>query len=375
MNIRFLTAGESHGKALVGIIEGLPSGLSLEESAINGELKRRMKGYGRGGRMKIESDKAKLLSGTRHGKTLGTPVAILIENKDFKIEKLHSINSPRPGHADLAGALKFGEKDIRNILERASARETAARVAIGAACRALLSEFAIDAAGHVLSIGEICSAPPSDFNKIKEFSEKSPVRCADKNSGKKMRDEIDKAGASGDTLGGTFEVRIKNVPPGLGSYSQWDKRMDAILAMAFMSIPGVKAVEIGAGTRSGSTRGSFLHDEIFFNKRSGKIIRKTNNAGGIEGGITNGEEIVIRATMKPIATLRTPLSSINLNTKAPKKAQVERADVCVVPACCVIGENISSIEIAKAMIEKFGGDSLTEMKRNYNGYMKSVKKF
>lgn len=354
MRIRYLTAGESHGKALVSIIEGIPKGLTLDQGFINKELRRRMQGFGRGKRMRIEKDEAQILSGGRKGKTLGSPIAILIKNKDFKIESLHSISSPRPGHADLAGALKFGERDIRDILERSSARETASRVAAGAVAKILLKDFGIKLSSEVLMIGGIKS------------STRGALRL--------MRLEIKKAKAFGDTLGGIFEVTAKGVPAGLGSYTQWTGRLDGNLARAIMSIPGVKGVEIGLGFSMAGERGSSVHDEIFFNKRLGKFTRKTNNAGGIEGGISNGEDIVLRAVMKPIATLTKPLQSVNIKTKKPQKAQVERADVCVVSSAGVIAESVSAIEIARAFAEKFGGDSIAEMKRNFEAYIKELKR-
>ncbi len=374
MDIRYLTAGESHGKALVSIVDGIPAGLKLDAKFINSELARRMKGFGRGARMRIEKDKVEVLSGTRKGKTLGSPIALLISNKDFRIESLPPISRPRPGHADLAGALKFGEKDIRNILERASARETASRVAAGAVAKTLLREFGIDFLSHVTSVGRIVSRRRLSFAKIKNTVEKSPVRCAETSASRLICLEIEKAKRDGDTLGGIFEVIARGVPAGLGSYAQWDRRFDAALAGALMSIPGIKGVEIGLGFGAARERGSAVHDEIFFNAKLGKFYRKTNAAGGIEGGITNGEDIILRAAMKPIATLVKALDSVNMKTKKKAKAQVERSDVCVVPSAGVIAESVTAIEVARAFREKFGGDSLAEMKRNYQGYMKQLKR-
>ena len=375
MRIRYLTAGESHGKALVSIIEGIPAGLKLDRSFMNGELSRRMKGYGRGGRMKIERDRVEILSGIRKGKTLGSPIALLVKNRDFKIENLRAVNCPRPGHADLAGALKFGERDMRNILERASARETASRVAAGAVCKLLLSEFGVDFASHAVVIGGITSDPAElSFARIKSLSERSNVRCVEKEASKLMRLEIDRAKDSGDTLGGVFEVIIKGVPPGLGSYTQRDKRLDSSLAGAVMSIPGIKGVEIGAGFGVSFARGSEIHDEIFYDRKKKVFIRKTNRSGGIEGGVSNGENIVLRAAMKPIATLMNPLVSVNIRTKKRTAAQVERSDVCVVPAAGVIAESALSVEIARSFMEKFGGDSLAEVRRNYGGYIRQVRR-
>lgn len=375
MSIRYLTAGESHGKALVSIIEGIPGGLKIDIKFINAELARRMKGFGRGKRMLIEKDKVEILSGTRKGKTLGSPVALLISNKDCRIEALASISCPRPGHADLAGALKFGEKDIRNILERASARETASRVAAGAVFKMLLGEFGIEFLSHVTAIGRIMSKKRLSFAGIKALAEKSAVRCADSEASRLMCLEIEKAKREGDTVGGVFEVIARGVPAGLGSYAQWDARLDGALARAVMSIPGVKGVEIGAGFGVASERGSALHDEIFFDGKLKKFFRKTNAAGGIEGGISNGEDIVLRAAMKPIATLARPLGSVNIKSKQKTKAQVERADVCVAPSAGVIAEAVTAIEIARSFRDKFGGDSLPEMKRNYEGYIESLRKF
>lgn len=375
MSIRYLTAGESHGKALVSIVEGVPAGLKLDAKFINNELSRRMKGFGRGMRMRMEKDRVEVLSGTRKGMTIGSPIALFVANKDFKIEDLPSISRPRPGHADLAGALKFGAKDIRNILERASARETASKVAAGAVGKILLREFGIKFLSHVVSIGRVTSDKRFSFDIIKKRAENSPVRCAEKEASRLMCLEIEKARSSGDTLGGIFEVIVKGAPSGLGSYTQHDRRLDGALAGAVMSIPGIKGVEIGRGFVAARERGSAVHDEIFFSAKSGKFYRKTNAAGGIEGGITNGEDIVFRAAMKPIATLMKALDSVHIRTKKKAKAQVERSDVCVVPSAGVIAESAAAMEVARAFTEKFGGDSLTEMKRNYEGYKKSLKKF
>ena len=373
MSIRYMTAGESHGKALVSIIEGIPKGLKLDAKFINEELSRRMKGFGRGKRMLIEKDTAEILSGTRKGKTLGGPIAILVKNKDYKIEKLHSIFLPRPGHADLAGALKFEDSDMRDILERASARETASRVATGAVAKILLAEFGVDFLSHVISIGSVKSMKRASFEKTKTLAEKSSVRCIDKEAARLMCMEIEEAQLEGDTLGGVFEVYVKNVPPGLGTFSQWDRRLDGSLARAVMSIPGIKGVEIGDAFKASSLFGSSVHDEIFYDRRLKKFTRQQNHAGGIEGGMSNGEIIVIRAAMKPISTLIKPLSSVNIKTKKSARAQVERADVCVAPSAGVVAESVSAVEIASAMTEKFGGDSLKAMKRNFEGYAKSIR--
>ena len=373
--LRYLTSGESHGKCMLAILDGMPSGLKVDESVINKELSRRMAGYGRGGRMKIESDKAEILSGLRRSRTIGSPIAVMVRNVDSVIDKLPVILEPRPGHADLAGAMKYDCDDIRDVLERASARETVARVSVGAICKILLSEFGIRITSHVTVVGNVESRPNNlGFKQIITLSEKSPVRCADSAAARLMCREIDRATAEGDTLGGVFEVVINGVPPGLGSYAQYDRRLDGILAGAIMSIQAVKGVSFGAGFNIATKRGSAAHDEIFYSKAGG-FFRKTNNAGGIEGGMTNGEDIRIRAAMKPIATLKKPLASVNIRTKRAFKATVERSDTCAVPAAGVVAESVAAVEIANAVIEKFGGDSVGEMLRNYEGYLSQVKKF
>jgi len=370
-----MTAGESHGKGMVAILEGIPSGLRLVKEVINGELKRRKWGYGRGKRMEIEEDKVEIIAGVRNNLTLGSPIALFIENKDYKIEELPSLFCPRPGHADLAGVLKYNTKDIRNILERASARETVARVAVGAICKILLSEFNIEIISHVLQIGKIkVEKRIRDFHQIKDLAERSILRCIDKSAERKMLKEIEEAKEKKDTLGGVFEVIILNTPPGLGSFMQYDLRLDGRIAQAIMSIPSVKAVEIGEGFLNASLFGSEVHDKIYYEKKRG-FYRKTNRAGGIEGGLSNGEPIIIRGYMKPISTLLSPLDSVDIITKKKAKAIVERADICVVPSGGVIGEAVSAFEIAWAMREKFGGDSLLEMKRNYRAYIQSLKNY
>lgn len=372
--LRYLTSGESHGQCLLAILDGMPAGLVIDKSIIDEELCRRMAGYGRGKRMKIESDSVQILSGLRKSKTIGSPIAMMIRNADQSIDRLPVILEPRPGHADLAGALKYGAKDIRDILERASARETAARVGVGAVARILLAEFGIRIASHVVVIGGVeASVKGLGFNQIVTIAQKSPVRCADPKASEMICREIEKAAAVGDTLGGIFEVIARGVPPGLGSYTQWDKRIDANLAKAVMSIQAIKGVDFGAGFGAARKMGSAVHDEIFYEKSKG-FFRKTNNAGGIEGGMTNGENIVIRAAMKPISTLKKPAASVNIKTKGVVRATVERSDVCAVPAAGVVGEAVTAIEIANAMIEKFGGDSIGEMKRNYEGYLGQIKK-
>ena len=373
--LRYLTSGESHGKCLIAILDGMPAGLKVDESSIDEELARRMAGYGRGGRMKIEADKAQILSGLRRSMTIGSPITVMVKNIDQSIDRLPVILEPRPGHADLTGAIKYDRADIRDVLERASARETAARVSVGALCKILLAEFGIRITSHVMVIGNIESRPNNlGFRQIVTLSEQSPVRCADRAASRLMCKEIDRAASEGDTLGGVFEIIVNGVPPGLGSYAQWDRRLDGILAGAVMSIQAVKGVSFGAGFELAAKRGSSVHDEIFYSQNK-RFFRKTNNAGGIEGGMTNGEDIRIRAAMKPIATLVKPLASVNIKTKRAFKATVERSDTCAVPAAGVIGESVVAVEIANALIGKFGGDSLGEMRRNFDGYLKQVRKF
>ena len=384
--LRYLTAGESHGQGLFGILDGYPAGIKISTDNIDTDLARRQVGYGRGGRMLIEKDKAEILSGVRWGRSLGSPICLHIKNKDWlNWEKAMSISSkyedsvtpvtkPRPGHADLSGLIKYGHNDLRNILERASARETAIRVAIGAVCKLLLKEFSIEIVSHVTKIGGICiNRTRLKLDDIRKKAEASLLRCADKDAEKKMIKRIDSAKKNGDSLGGIFEVIVTNPPIGLGSHTQWDRKINARLSMAIMSIQAIKGIEIGLGFDVARLFGSDVHDEIFYDKENKRFYRKTNNAGGIEGGMTNGEEIIIRAAMKPIPPLMNPLSSVDIKTKKPFKASVERSDVCAVPAAAVVGEAVAAFEIANAMIEKYGGDSLSEMKRNYNGYMKYVR--
>jgi chorismate synthase len=372
--LRYLTAGESHGKALVAILEGMPAGLKISTEFINEELKKRQAGYGRGDRMKIELDVVEIISGLRGNETIGSPIALLIKNRDAKINELPKIHSPRPGHADLAGAMKYGRRDIRDILERSSARETAARVAVGALCKQLIAEFDIDIFSHVILLGGIEAHTSSlNFAEIKKIASTSLLRCADEAAEKLMREEIDKASSEGDTVGGIFEVVIIGHPPGLGSHVQWDRKIDARLAMAVMSIQAVKGVEIGAGFSFAKKRGSQVHDAITY--KDGRFKRLINNTGGIEGGITNGEPIILRGVMKPIPTLRMPLESVDIATKEPTKATVERSDVCAVPSCAVIAEGVSAYEMADALLEKFGSDSMAEIKKNFQNYLKLLAKF
>jgi len=374
--LRFLDAGESHGKCLIGIIEGLPAGLSLEEKKINLDLKRRQGGYGRGERMKIELDRVEILSGLVEGKTIGSPLGLMIKNKDWENwqkKKYPPLTIPRPGHADFAGSIKYEFKDLRKVLERASARQTAMRVAIGSVASTLLEEFNINIYSYVLRIGQIKARRIMSFNqKLKAEINKSPVYCTDGIASVGMCREIDRAREKGDTLGGVFEVVVTGVPIGLGSYVQWDRRLDARLASAFMSIPGVKVVEIGEGIEASKKKGSAVHDEIFAHQESGnnfsRYYRKTNRAGCIEGGVTNVESMVIRSYIKPIPTLINPLHSIDFVTKKETRAIYQRSDICVVPAASVVGEAVAAWEIAAAFLEKFSGDFLLEIKENYKKY-------
>jgi chorismate synthase len=374
--LRFLDAGESHGKCLLGIIEGLPAGFSLNEEKINLDLTRRQGGYGRGERMKIEQDRAEVLSGLVEGKTIGSPLGLMIQNKDWENwqeKEYPPLTISRPGHADFAGVIKYGFKDVRKVLERASARQTAMRVAIGSVASSLLEEFNIGIYSYVLRIGQVKAQRITSFNpKIKAEINKSPVYCVDGIASIGMCREIDRAREKGDTLGGVFEVVITGVPIGLGSYVEWDRRLDARLASALMSIPGVKTVEIGEGIEASKKKGSTVHDEIFVQeeqrKNSSRYYRKTNRAGGIEGGVTNGEEVVIRAYLKPIPTLINPLRSIDFATKKETKAIYQRSDICVVPAASVVGEAVAAWEIAVAFLDKFSGDSLLEIKENFKKY-------
>ena len=387
---RFTTAGESHGRALVAIVEGLPAGMPVDGELINHELQRRQWGYGRGGRMKIETDRAEILSGVRHGLTLGSPLALLIQNKDWAnwtdvmaveqrqlpAEKSRRLKRPRPGHADLAGGLKFATRDLRDVLERASARETAARVACGALARQLLATFAVEIRSHVIQLGGVPTEPLElSWKKISVIPEDAPLRCADKKAQQRMIKLIDKKREAGDTLGGIFEVVARGVMPGLGSHTAWDLKLDGRLAQAIMSIPAVKAVAIGAGAQASSLPGSEVHDEIGYNKGTQEFIRATNRAGGLEGGVTNGEELRVRGHLKPLSTLRRALRSIDIDTKEEELAAFERSDITAVPAAGVIGEAMVALVLAGAMREKFGGDSLGEMKRNCDGYREQLRAY
>jgi len=380
---RFLTAGESHGKALSVIIEGLPAGLSLTEDYIALDLRRRQGGYGRGQRQQIEEDRAEILSGVRHGLTLGSPLSLVIRNRDWPnwqdvmqveptTEATEKLTRLRPGHADLAGAIKYGQDDVRPILERASARETAARVAVGAVARRFLEEFGIAVHSYTLAIGDVAAEPQGEPDWA--LVEKSPVRCADREASQQMVRAIDIAREAGDSLGGIFEVWAAGVPIGLGSHVHWDRRLDGRLAQAVMSIQAVKGVEIGGGFALAHLPGSQAHDVILPVDQWGDRPwqRATNRAGGLEGGMTNGEPIIVRAALKPISTLAKPMPSADLATGRAIEAHYERSDVCVVPAAGVIGEAMVTIVLAEAMLDKFGGDHMEETKRNYQGYLNTI---
>jgi chorismate synthase len=380
--LRFLTAGESHGQGLQTIIEGVPAGLPLLPEQINRDLARRQQGYGRGGRMRIETDTAEIIAGVRHGKTLGTPIGLFIQNRDWKnwgekmaVEpvdaNIETIAIPRPGHADLVGALKYGHDDLRNVIERASARETAARVAAGAVARRLLEELGVRIIGHVLSVGSVATSPgPLPYEEIQERSEASEMRCVDPEATELMKAEVDKARRAGNTLGGIFEIVAYGMPPGVGSYSQYDRRLSGRLGGALMSIHAMKGVEIGLGFEAARRMGSQVHDEITY--ENGEYSRRTNNAGGMEGGVSNGQPIVCRVAMKPISTLVNPLGSVNIETHEPVESRFERSDICAVPAAATVGEAMVALVLAPAMQEKFGGDSLDEMKRNIETYLESL---
>ena len=385
--LRYLNAGESHGRGLMAVVEGVPSGLPLTADAINADLIRRQGGYGRGGRMRIEKDRIEFICGVRKGKTLGNPLGLLIWNKDWENWKdimasepgppptERVVTRPRPGHADLVGAIKYGHRDIRNVLEKASARETAIRVAIGGVAKALLAQFDMQVVSYTMDIGSVAAPRQADPLAAYQEAEQSDVRCPDPEAAKKMIEHIRGAKHKGDSLGGIFEVVVTNPPIGLGTYAQWDRRLTARLAMAAMSIQAMKGVEIGMGFESARRYGSEVHDDIYFDETAGQFIRKSNNAGGLEGGITNGQPIVVRVAMKPIATLYKPKDSVDIETKQPFKATVERSDICTVPAAGVVGEAVIAYEMANALIEKFGGDSLEEMKRNFDAYQEYVRSF
>ena len=389
--LRYFTAGESHGEALVAFLSGVPAGLKVDQAFLDRELWRRQQGYGRGGRMKIEHDTAHILSGIRHGITIGSPISVQLENRDWKNwqdslpvgdgdpAKHKRVASPRPGHADLAGALKYNFPEARYILERASARESAARVAIGGIAKLFLRELGIEVLSHVVTAGSVTLPDYVAWEKIQSLYEKDDVllNCADPQIEQQMKEEVDKVLKTGDSLGGVFEVVVHKVPPGLGTYAQWDERLDAQLAAAVMSLQAVKAVEIGSGVAAAFVPGSQVHDEIGYAATAGftAFSRTHNNAGGIEGGISNGEEIRVRGYLKPISTLRRPLQSVDFATREPVKAAYERSDVCVVPAAGVAAEAMVALTVARSALEKFGGDSMIETLRNYQGYCHQLKTF
>ncbi len=383
MTVRFTTAGESHGRGLVGVLEGIPAGLPLSATTVNAELKRRMAGYGRGARMKIEADEIEWLSGVRAGETIGAPIAMLIWNRDWTHwqdvmapeaetpgeERRRRVTRPRPGHADLTGALKYDRADARDILERASARETAARVACGAVCRALLAQLGVEIGSHVVELGGIVATLRTPLpTPLNAAADQSPVRCLDPEAEREMIARIDAAKAAGDTLGGVVEVVALGLPVGLGSHAAWDSKLDGRLAQAIMSIPAVKAVGLGLGFEAARRKGSEVHDEILPG-----FVRATNRAGGTEGGMSTGEPLVVRAAMKPISTLMSPLATIDLSSGAVAQAQSERSDVTAVPAMGVIAEAMTAYVLAQAVLEKFGGDSLRELKRNVDGYLAQLR--
>ncbi len=384
--MRFLTAGESHGKCLLTVIEGIPAGLTLTKEDIDKELARRQHGYGRGGRMKIEQDQVEILSGVRGGLTLGSPVALSISNRDWENWRDtmspepeanltdRAVTHPRPGHVDLSGAIKYGHRDMRNVLERSSARETAARVAAGAVAKKLLQTLGIEIVSHVISIGPAALTRSLSLEEILSNAPVSPVFCADPHAERLMLAEIDRAKAQGDTLGGVFEIICLNLPVGLGSYVHWDRKLDGRLAQSIMSIQAVKGVEIGLGFAGARMPGSQVQDEIMYTSERG-FYHPTNNAGGLEGGVTNGEPLVIRAAMKPIPTLMQPLKSVDFLTKKPYQAAIERSDVCAVPAAAVVGEAAAAFTLAEAVLEKFGGDSMEELGsrvKQYRTYVRQV---
>ena len=396
--LRFSTAGESHGEALVALVSGLPAGVPVDQEFVNRELWRRQQGYGRGGRMRIEKDTAHILSGVRHGKTIGSPVAMTLANRDWKnweeilpvgvgdAEKHKAVASPRPGHADLAGSLKYDFPDARYVLERASARESAARVACGAMAKLLLRELDVFVGSHVVRVGRQELGREATWAEIAALASKEEVLlgCVDAEAEARMKAEVDGALRTGDTIGGIFEVVVHGLPPGVGTHVNWDERMDGLLAQAVMSLQAVKAVELGRGVTAAESLGSAVHDAIGY--RAGadaeadgdgftRFSRERNNAGGIEGGISNGEDVVVRGYLKPISTLRRPLGSVHFETREPVKAAYERSDVCVVPAAGVAAEAMVALTIARLVIDKFGGDSLRELQRNFQGYAEQIRAF
>ncbi len=390
--LRFSTAGESHGEALIAMVQGLPAGLEVDQAAIDRELWRRQQGYGRGGRMRIETDTAHILSGVRHGRTIGAPVAMQIANRDWKNwedilpvgtgdpAKHKAVASPRPGHADLSGSLKYNFKDARYVLERASARESTARVAAGAMAKILLRTLGIEVTSHVVRVGRVELEESVTWQQIAALANRDDVllNCASPATEERMKAEVDHALRTGDSIGGVFEVVAHGVPPGLGTYANWDERLDGLLAWAVMSLQAVKAVELGRGVTAAQSFGSAVHDAIHYEDRNGghtRFAREQNNAGGVEGGISNGEDIVVRGYLKPISTLRRPLESVSYETRETTKAAYERSDVCVVPAAGVAAEAMVAFVLAQLALEKFGGDSATELKRNYEGYLEQIRTY
>jgi chorismate synthase len=393
--LRFSTAGESHGESLVALLSGLPAGVPVDQQFLDHELWRRQQGYGRGGRMRIEKDTAHILSGVRHGKTIGSPIAMTLANNDWKnweeilpvakgdAARHKPVTSPRPGHADLAGALKYDFPDGRYILERASARESAARTACGAVAKMLLRALGIQVASHVIRVGSAELSREATFAEIAALAERDEVllACVDADSEARMKAEVDTALRTGDTIGGIFEVVVHGLPPGVGTHVNWDERLDGLLAQAVMSLQAVKAVELGRGVTAASSPGSQVHDAIAYSDASEadgkftKFTREHNNAGGIEGGISNGEDLVVRGYLKPISTLRRPLASVDFGTREATKASYERSDVCVVPAAGVAGEAMVALTVARCVLEKFGGDSLGELERNYKSYCDQIRRF
>ena len=389
--LRFYTAGESHGQALLAFVSGLPAGLPVAIEFINHELQRRQLGYGRGGRQKIEKDRADIFAGVRQGQTIGAPVALRIENRDWaNWEKILPVEAtsapeaesrklvaPRPGHADLAGSQKFNFHDARYVLERASARETAARVAAGAFAKQLLRQFGTEIASHTIQVGHVRLEHAAAWNEVRAACQdlESPLRCVDARTQEKMKEEVDAALKAGDTVGGVFEIVAHDVPVGLGSYAQWDEKLDGRLAQALMSVQAVKAVEIGSGVLAAGSYGSAVQDEISYDKGARRFRRSSNRAGGLEGGITNGEDVVIRGYLKPISTLRKPLGTADMVTKEPVQAAYERSDWCVVPAGGVAGEAMVALVLADAFLQKFGGDSLAETRRNFESYARQIDEF
>jgi len=387
--LRYLTAGESHGPELVVIVEGAPAGYEINLDAINQDLARRQKGYGRGGRMAIERDEVRVVSGIRFGRTTGSPVTLIVENRDFKNWQMQMsvdprdrseakpVTRPRPGHADLTGLLKYNLEDIREVLERASARETAARVALGSFSKQLVAAFGISVLGYVVSIGQVEAQLPDQISleQLARITEESPVRVADPDAERAIIAEIDTCKKEGDTLGGVVEVLATGLPVGLGSHVQWDRKLDGRLAHALMSLQAVKGVEFGKGFQAARVRGSQLHDEIGYDSLARRFTRYSNNSGGTEGGMTTGEPLRLRVAFKPLSTLMRPLRSADVKTKAEAVAAIERSDVCAIPAAAVIAESVVAFEIANAFLEKFGGDSFAEIARNYAGYLEQVRNY